>query len=404
MFISDDESKAICARFNTIKPPSNAIIIEGHWDSFVQQAYITALRAQVQKYTGDIHIVFQNARVGIIFMLLLRNTLESSQIEDVYIYVDSMQTTRLTSFLLSERYTLLLNGEVYNAIENNDNAIMKEVLSTPYRPKRLNIFSSFFSFIGQWCVSFYQTALSFFNFMGMFLHFFMLGCLKPSNFRFKSLIYHIYEQGFKALPVGLMTSLIIGYAITLQGAYQLNSMGVPIMSVDTTAKLALREMGPFILALVIAGRSASSFTAQLGSMRLTEELSAMKAMNLNIFYFLITPRILALIIVMPLMVFAADAIALFGGMVAIKTSINIGFETYLERFYETVSITHFWIGVVKAPVFGAIIGIVGCFRGLECRGDTQSIGKMTTMSVVNAIFWIIMANAIFSFIFTRYNL
>ena len=270
--------------------------------------------------------------------------------------------------------------------------------------KKTAILIQFLEFIGKWSYDFYKSSMAFFNFMGILLHFFVLSCLKPSHLRLKSLIFHIYEQGFKALPIGLITSLIIGYAITLQGAYQLDSMGVPIMSVDTTAKLALREMGPFILALVIAGRSASSFTAQLGSMRLTEELSAMQAMNLNIFYFLIIPRILALVIVMPLMVFAADAIALFGGMIAIKTSINIGFEAYLERFYETVSITHFWIGVVKAPVFGAIIGIVGCFHGLECKGDTQSIGRMTTISVVNAIFWIIAANAIFSFIFTRYNL
>lgn len=403
MFVSDSEIQEICARFDTAQPPSHAIIIEGNWDSFVQQAYITALRAQVQKYSDEIHIVFQNAKVGIIFMLLLRNTLEHNPIENVYIYVDNTQIVRLTSFLLSENYTLLLNGVAYNTTKDHDD-IMKTILKKSYQQKKHSIFYNFFHFIGQWSYNFYQTALSFFNFMGMLLHFFMLGCIKPSNFRMKSLIYHLYEQGFKALPVGLITSLIIGYAITLQGAYQLNSMGVPIMSVDTTAKLALREMGPFILALVIAGRSASSFTAQLGSMRLTEELSAMQAMNLNIFYFLIIPRILALIIVMPLMVFAADAVALFGGMIAIKTSINIGFEAYLERFYETVSITHFWIGVVKAPVFGAIIGIVGCFRGLECRGDTQSIGKMTTTSVVNAIFWIIMANAIFSFIFTRYDL
>ena len=399
MFVSDKEIQEICTRFNSTTPPSNAIIIEGHWDSFVQKGYITALLSQVQKYSDEIHIVFQNAKVGIIFMLLLRDTLERSEIKNVYVYVNNTQIIRLASFILSRNYNLFLNGIVYEdskELNNFDDHI--------YKLPKQNPFLLFFTFIGKWCCNFYQTAIAFFNFMGMFLHFFMRSCLKPSNFRFKSLVYHIYEQGFRALPVGLVTSLIIGYAITLQGAYQLNSMGVPIMSVDTTAKLALREMGPFILALVIAGRSASSFTAQLGSMRLTEELSAMQAMNLNIFYFLIIPRVLALIIVMPLMVFAADAIALFGGMIAIKTSINIGFETYLERFYETVSITHFWIGVVKAPVFGAIIGIVGCFRGLECKGDTQSIGKMTTMSVVNAIFWIIMANAIFSFIFTRYNL
>lgn len=399
MFVSDSEIQKIYARFNATQPTSNAIIIEGHWDSFVQHGYITALLSQVQKHKDEIHIVFKNAKVGIIFMLLLRDTLERSEIKNVYIYVNNHQIIRLASFVLSNSYTLFLNNVMYA-----DSKMLHNHIQTTYKIPKHNPFSLFFNFMGKWCYNFYQTTISFFNFMGLFLHFFIRSCLKPSNFRFKSLVYHIYEQGFRALPVGLVTSLIIGYAITLQGAYQLNSMGVPIMSVDTTAKLALREMGPFILALVIAGRSASSFTAQLGSMRLTEELSAMQAMNLNIFYFLIIPRVLALIIVMPLMVFAADAIALFGGMIAIKTSINIGFETYLERFYETVQITHFWIGVVKAPVFGAIIGIVGCFRGLECKGDTQSIGKMTTMSVVNAIFWIIMANAIFSFIFTRYSL
>lgn len=401
MFVSDKDIQEICYRFNATQPPTSAIIIEGHWDSFVQQGYITALLSQVQKYHDEIHIVFQNAKVGIIFMLLLRDALERSNIKSVYIYVNDAQIIRLTSFILSSSYILFLNNVEY---KDSKEIHRNEDYKHNFKILKLNPFTLFFNLMGKWCYDFYQTALSFFNFMGMFLHFFMRSCIKPSNFRLKSLVYHLYEQGFKALPVGLVTSLIIGYAITLQGAYQLNSMGVPIMSVDTTAKLALREIGPFILALVIAGRSASSFTAQLGSMRLTEELSAMQAMNLNIFYFLIIPRVLALIIVMPLMVFAADAIALFGGMIAIKTSINIGFEMYLERFYETVSITHFWIGVVKAPVFGAIIGIVGCFRGLECKGDTQSIGKMTTISVVNAIFWIIVANAIFSFIFTRYNL
>lgn len=399
MFVQDRDIQEICANFNSRTPPSNAIIIEGHWDSFVQRGYITALLTQVQKHTEDIHIVFQNAKVGIIFMLLLRDTLERSDIKNVYVYVNNTRIIRLASFILSSSYTLFLNGIVYKDSKESHNRVKNIHKETKY-----TTFTLFFTFMGKWCCNFCQTAISFFNFMGMFLYFLIRSFVKPANFRFKSLVYHIYEQGFRALPVGLATTFIIGYAITLQGAYQLNSMGVPIMSVDTTAKLALREMGPFILALVVAGRSASSFTAQLGSMRLTEELSAMQAMNLNIFHFLIIPRVLALIIVMPLIVFVADATALFGGMIAIKVSVNIGFETYLERFYETVSIRHFWIGVVKVQVFGAIIGIVGCFRGLECKGDTQSIAKMTTMSVVNAIFWIIAANAIFSFIFTRYNL
>ncbi|RDU70511.1 ABC transporter permease [Helicobacter aurati] len=404
MFIVDHEAQLLCNNFTNVQVPNGTVIIEGNWDSFVKQAYINALNTQIQKYQENIHILFQQAKVGIIFMLLLKDILQTHRFNKIFLYVDNPQIMSLLPFLLSDSYQVFVNNIVYKS----STIKTKQANTLPHHlnhqiPQK-NMLIRFFESLGKWCYDFYKNALAFFNFMGMFLHFFALSCLNPSNFRLNSLIYHIYEHGFKALPVGLAVSLIIGYAITLQGAYQLNSMGVPIMSVDTTAKLALREMGPFILALVIAGRSASSFTAQLGAMRLTEELAAMQVMNLNLFYFLIIPRVLALIIIMPLMVFAADAVALFGGMVAIKTSVNIGFEMYLERFYETVSIAHFWIGVVKAPVFGAIIGIVGCFRGLECKGDTQSIGRMTTISVVNAIFWIIMANAIFSFIFTRFNL
>ncbi|WP_245945807.1 MlaE family ABC transporter permease [Helicobacter didelphidarum] len=398
MLFENPKIQAIYNNFHNIESPANSIVIEGNWDSFVKQSYITALRSQINKHEQKIHIVFKNAKISIIFMLLLKDTLESTQIEKVYLYSKDIQVISLTSFVYSSSYDLYCNS-----IEITDDAIEFKKTQT-YQEKKRNPIIQFLTFIGKWAYNYYKSMIAFFNFMGMLLYFFAQSLLQPSNFHIKSLMHHIYEQGFKALPVGLVTCLIIGYAITLQGAYQLNSMGVPIMSVDTTAKLALREMGPFILSLVIAGRSASSFTAQLGSMRLTEELSAMQAMNLNIFHFLVIPRILALIVVMPLMVFAADTVALFGGMIAIKTSVNIGFETYLERFYETVSITHFWIGVVKVPVFGMIIGLVGCFHGLECKGDTQSIGRMTTRSVVNAIFWIIVANAIFSFIFTRYDL
>lgn len=401
MFVVDEEIQALCSNFAKVEMPKNAVIIEGTWDSFVKQTYIKALNTQIQKHSNDIHILFQKAKVGLIFMLLLRDTLKSCNVSKVSIYLDNPQILSLLPFLHSNSYEIFVNNIAYKP---NLEGLQNEIKTSEEILKKQNILVRPLENLGKWCHNFYTSTLSFCNFMGLLLYFFGLSCIKPSNIRLGSLIYHICEQGFKALPVGLAVALIVGYAITLQGAYQLDSMGVPLMSVDTTAKLALREMGPFILALVIAGRSASSFTAQLGSMRLTEELSAMQAMNLNHFYFLIIPRILALIIVMPLMVFAADAVSLFGGMVAIKTSVNIGFEMYLERFYETVSITHFWIGVVKAPVFGAIIGIVGCFRGLECKGDTQSIGRMTTVSVVNAIFWVIMANAIFSFIFTRFDL
>ena len=186
----------------------------------------------------------------------------------------------------------------------------------------------------------------------------------------------------------------------LQGVIQLDKMGVPIMSVEIVAKLCLRELGPFVLALVIAGRSASSFSAQIGVMNLNEENDALKTMGFSVIDFLVTPRILALIITMPLLVFLSDVVSLLAGMLATNVQAGISFTQYWERFYEYVAITHFWVGIVKAPFFGLAIGLVGCFRGLKVQGDTESLGRQTTLSVVNAIFWIIVINAIFSFFTT----
>lgn len=244
----------------------------------------------------------------------------------------------------------------------------------------------------------YYVFSSFCNFLGVLLLHIALAFMHPSRLRINSLLYHINTSVFEALPIGLLTSFIVAAAITLQGAIQLNALGAPLMSIDTTAKLALREMGPFILAIVIAGRSASSFTAQIGAMRLTEEINAMKTMGFDIYDFLVIPRLLALVLAMPLLVFLADAISLLAGMMVIKFQLGISYEGYIEHFYETVSLTHFFIGLSKAPFFGAAIALVGCFRGLEARGDTESIGRYTTISVVNALFWCIAINALFSFI------
>ena len=251
---------------------------------------------------------------------------------------------------------------------------------------------------------FINDMIEFFNFTGLLLYYIYLTILQPSRFRWKSFLYHIGESGFKALPIALLTSFIVGGAISLQGAIQLASMGAPLLSVDTTAKLALREMGPFILALVIAGRSSSSYTAQIGAMNITDEINAMKVMNFSLIEFLVLPRFFALIIIMPFMVFLADAASIFAGMLAIKAQLGISFLQYLERFYETVGWTHFFLGICKAPFFGATIALVGCFRGLQVYGDTEQIGKATTVSVVNTLFWCIFINAVFSVIFTRLDL
>lgn len=258
--------------------------------------------------------------------------------------------------------------------------------------------------LGKRIEQFFEGFLNFLNFCGMCLWYFFLSLLSPHRFKCGSIFYHMNESGFKALPVALLTAFIVSYAIALQGVLQLEKMGVPLMSVEIVAKLSLREMGPFILAIVVAGRSASSFSAQIGVMNLTEENDALKTMNLSLYDYLVLPRVLALVIVMPLLVFMADVVSLFAAMLAVKMQTGINFVQYLERFYEYVGIQHFWVGIIKAPFFGAAVALVGCFRGLYVKGDTESVGLETTKSVVNAIFWVILINAIFSVITTRLDI
>ncbi|MDU7692872.1 MAG: ABC transporter permease [Helicobacter sp.] len=265
----------------------------------------------------------------------------------------------------------------------------------------LSVLAQIPSFIAARTKAFYEDLLDFLNFFGLVIYHFYLSIKEPKKLNVKSFIFHMHESGFKAMPVALLTTFIIGFAITLQGAIQLQKFGAPLLSVDTTAKLALREIGPFILALVIAGRSSSSFTAELSSMGVTEELQAMRAMDFNIFYFLVIPRVLALMIVMPLLVFLSDIVSIFAGMVALKLELGFSFEQYLERFYEVVGWNNFLVGILKAPFFGATIALVGTFRGLGDVKDTQMLGQNVIKSVINALFWIIVIDAIASIIFTR---
>ncbi|WP_034583520.1 MlaE family ABC transporter permease [Helicobacter pametensis] len=258
--------------------------------------------------------------------------------------------------------------------------------------------------LGRWVYGWLEGLRNFCTFFGLFVFNLFRTMIQPTLLRFSALLFHINNSGFRALPVGIITCAIVSAAISIQGVIQLQKMGVPLASVETMAKLALREMGPFILALVIAGRSASSFAAQIGVMRITEELDAMKIMGFDWYRFIVIPRFLALVIAMPLLVFLADMASLFASAVVIKIQTGITFGQYIERFYEHVDLSHLWVGVIKSPFFGAVIALVGCYRGLQIVGDTQSVGKYTTISVVSALFWIIVVNAIFSIIFTRFDI
>lgn len=348
------------------------ITIGGVWDFRIAKSKLNSLASALHKHQNKrqiTQIMFaDDARIDLAFGIFLKQHLRSTP-------------------------EIIASNEI--------NATLNQCLiaSIPPTPKH-SFVKLFFAQLGKGVYEFFQSFVDFLNFVGMSFYYLAIS-LFHGNIRLTPLLYHINESGFKALPVSLLTAFIVGFAIALQGAVQLELMGAPLLSIEMTAKLSLREMGPFILALVIAGRSASSFTAEIGVMRLTDELDAMKTMNFHPVPFLVIPRLFALIIVMPLLVFLADAFSLLGGMLAVYLQLGIDMGSYIDRVHESVSWTHFFIGIVKAPFFGAAIALVGCFRGFCIKENTQELGRITTISVVNALFWIIAINAIFSFITSR---
>lgn len=226
----------------------------------------------------------------------------------------------------------------------------------------------------------------------------------PRFFRFKAMLFHIEESGVRALPIITLTTFIVGIVIAYQSALQLEQFGASLIVVEMTAMLTLRELAPVIAAIVLAGRNASSYTAQIGVMGITEELEAMQTMNFNPHIFLVIPRIIALIIAMPFVIFLANLAGIAGEMLIINSYLGISYTQYLERFYEMVEIRHFWVGIIKAPFYGALIALIGCFRGFQVTNSTESVGRYTTISVVNALFWVIALNAAFSVILTEFSL
>ncbi|MEA1917811.1 MAG: ABC transporter permease [Campylobacterota bacterium] len=247
----------------------------------------------------------------------------------------------------------------------------------------LNSFTLFLSFIG-----------------ASFIQLFRL-ILTPWNFRFKATAAHIEKSGAQALPIVALTSFLVGLVIAYQGADQLAKFGANIFIVDMVSISVFRELAPLITAIVIAGRSASAYTAEIGTMKITEEIDAMRTMGFDPVRFLVLPRVIALVISMPLIVFFADIVGVFGGMIVAKTHLGISFGEFIARARDVVDMKHILIGLFKAPFFGLLIAFIGCFRGFQVTGSTESIGHYTTVSVVNAIFWVIACNAIISVVLTE---
>lgn len=266
--------------------------------------------------------------------------------------------------------------------------------------KRHPIFSAL-ERIGKNTVSTLHNIVEYISFLGETFTSLIYYILHPSSIRFKAIIKNIEEAGVRALPIIALTSFLIGVIVAYQGAVQLEKFGANIFIVDMIGISVTRELAPLITAIVVAGRSGSSYTAQIGVMKITQEIDAMKTMSFNPFRFLVLPRMIALMIAMPLMIFFADIVGIFGAMIISNIQLNLSYAEFTHRLQTVLDTKHLWIGIIKGPFFAWLIAAVGCFRGFQVSYNTESIGRYTTISVVNAIFLVIMCDALFSVIFTE---
>jgi phospholipid/cholesterol/gamma-HCH transport system permease protein len=198
-----------------------------------------------------------------------------------------------------------------------------------------------------------------------------------------------------------LLAILISMVITYQGAVQLRKFGAVIFTIDLTVIALLREMGVLITAIMVAGRSGSAFAAEIGAMKIRDEINALQTMGLDPIEVLVVPRLIALVIVLPLLTFLADVIGLAGGGVMSLSLLNISFPQYFSRVEDVATTTMFFVGMVKAPVFAFAIAVIGCYQGLNVSGSAESVGKLTTLSVVQAIFVVIMADGLFSVAFSK---
>src|ERR1700683_3736365 len=217
---------------------------------------------------------------------------------------------------------------------------------------------------------------------------------------FPALIHQIEETGLTARPIVGLLAFLLGVVLAYQGASQLKRFGAQIYTIDFLGIGFLRELGGLVTAIIIAGRSGSAFTATIGTMRVNEETDAMQTIGLNIAEILVLPRVLGLMVALPLLTFYADVVGLIGGMVMTYFDLGITFPAFMRELEGAITLKTVLVGLIKAPIFAFVIALVGCFEGLRVERNAASVGRLTTRSVVEAIFLIIAIDAIFSVLFS----
>ena len=252
---------------------------------------------------------------------------------------------------------------------------------------------------GEQAVAGAQQALAFVAFVGEVGMAAATALRHPSRLRWRTVLHEIQIGGFDALPITGLTAFLLGVVVAYQGADQLRNYGANVFVVELVGYAMLREFAPLITAIIIAGRSGSAYAAQIGTMVVTEEVDALRTLGIAPQERLVLPKLMALAIALPLLTVFADITGVLGGMVMARSQLDIGFVEFISRFSREMQGSAFLIGVGKAFVFAIVIVLVGCFQGFRTRGSADSVGRQTTLSVVQAIFIVIVVDALFSIAF-----
>ncbi|MDD4928281.1 MAG: MlaE family lipid ABC transporter permease subunit [Gallionella sp.] len=221
----------------------------------------------------------------------------------------------------------------------------------------------------------------------------------PGRIRWRAILHNLQSAGFEALPIVGLLSFLMGLVISYQGADQLQRFGANIFIADLVGLSMLRELSPLLTAIIVAGRSGSAYAAQIGTMKVTEEIDALRTIGITPAELLVLPKLIALVVALPLLTVFSDITGLLGGMIMARSKLDVSFDVFLDRLGDAIQLSSYLTGIGKAPVFAAIIALVGCYQGFQVTGSADSVGRQTTVSVVQAIFLVILSDALFSILF-----
>jgi phospholipid/cholesterol/gamma-HCH transport system permease protein len=255
------------------------------------------------------------------------------------------------------------------------------------------------AFIGRHAVVLWRDMIGALAFVGRLTGTALRALPHPKGLRPISVARHVYDTGITAIPIVALIAFLISIIVAYMSAQQLRNFGAEIFVVDLVTIGVLRELGVLLTAIIVAGRSGSAFAAEIGSMKLNEEIDALRATGVDPYEALVLPRVLGLLISLPLLTVLADLVGLVGGAVLCASLLQMPLDQYINRVSQAISPSTFWVGVVKAPVFAVLIAMAGTHRGMQVRGSSRELGRLTTVAVVQAIFLVILADALFAVLF-----